>query len=138
MGHSIVKRSRTSKYYRAGKAGFGWVGCMPVLMLARDHVSDIKKWQVNDSDEPGKPSMLGNAFSRNAYIKRAIREEVEARLLEIGWMLPTRTSSPLSAQGYRPEETDRTPELGGEQQTYYQGCWLVYWLRWICELGRTY
>ena len=61
-----------------------------------------------------------------------LRTKIEAQLKEIGRMLPTQTSSPLS-HGYRPE-TDRSSELGGEQQTYYQG--FVGILHWICELGR--
>ena len=88
--------------------------------------SDIRKYYVNDSDEPDRPCW---AISSETYVKRAIRE-VEIRLSEVGQMLSTRTSmpAPLLSSGYKPE-ADRMPELGGEQQTCYQG--LVGTLCWI-------
>jgi hypothetical protein len=56
--------------------------------------SNVKKLHVSDFDEPGRPCW---SMSSKMYVKRAIKE-VEAKLTEVGWMLPTRTTYILRLQ----------------------------------------
>jgi hypothetical protein len=91
--------------------------------------AEIRQWKIEDSADPQK---IRWGMSSDTYVKRAIAE-VERELEQIGKMLPTRVTTPLS-QGYRPE-VDTTGELDDKRANYFQG--LIGILRWMCELGRV-
>ena len=77
--------------------------------------SEIRKWTIDDSDEPTKTRW---AMSSNLYVKRAVTE-VERELSEVDQRLITKVTTPMS-QGYRPE-IDVTLELDAKRANYCQG-----------------
>jgi hypothetical protein len=66
------------------------------------------------------------------YVREAVRNVERFLDKEYGTKLPKRVSGPLPTN-YRPE-TDVTPELEGEELSYYHS--QIGVLRWIVELGR--
>ena len=72
------------------------------------------------------------AFGSCQYVQSAVNN-VEEYLALKGEKLPYKAPTPLSS-GYRPE-IDVSPELGGEEASYFHS--LIGVLRWIVELGRA-
>jgi hypothetical protein len=72
------------------------------------------------------------AFGSCQYVQSAVNN-VEEYLASKGEKLPYKAPTPLSS-GYRPE-IDVSPELGGEEASYFHS--LIGVLRWIVELGRA-
>ena len=72
------------------------------------------------------------AFGSCQYVQAAVKN-VEDYLTSKGEKLPYKAPTPLSS-GYRPE-IDVSPELGGEEASYFHS--LIGVLRWIVELGQA-
>ena len=87
--------------------------------------------QIERYTLPNAPHVKAWAMSSDKYIREAVKE-VERKLAEVDKQLKTNVTTPMPS-GYRPE-MDVTPELNGEQASYYQQ--LIGVLRWGVELGR--